>query len=137
MTREEAFVRLLNLGIPVAEVEAALTDPRAAIDRYEAAVLFLREYDGMPPLGVAEDRTTSQLVADGDWRPKVGDRVIATRTPGRDSLFMLWALDARETCSGIEGVVREEDDGDGLALRVEHANGEFAWWAADELRPEA
>ena len=41
MTREEAFVRLLNLGIPVAEVEAALTDPRAAIDRYEAAVLFL------------------------------------------------------------------------------------------------
>lgn len=135
MTREETFVRLLNLGIPVAEVEAALDDPKAAIDRYEAAVLFLREYDNMPPLGVVEDRTTAQLVADGDRRPKVGARVIATRKPERDALLMLWALDARDACSGTSGVVREEDDCDGLTFRVEHANGEFAWWAADELRP--
>jgi hypothetical protein len=201
MTREETFVRLLNLGIQVAEIEAALADPKAAIDRYEAAVLFLREYDGglptldaaarppaeaprsegrtrleclkstygtscigpcvgsrwkgvgrkdpahdwqnvpwpeddLPPLGVVEDRTTAQLVADGDWRPKVGERVIATRNPKQDSLFMLWALDARASCSGTSGVVREEDDCDGLSFRVEHANGDFAWWAADELRPE-
>lgn len=140
MTREETFVRLLNLGIQVAEIEAALADPKAAIDRYEAAVLFLREYDGgLPTLDAAarpEDRTTAQLVADGDWRPKVGERVIATRNPKQDSLFMLWALDARASCSGTSGVVRESDDIAGPLFYVEHANGDFAWWAADEMRPE-